>query len=80
MNDSSYEVTQASREMSEGNSQILDQVGRLKASATRMQGFINTMDENAAQIDVSSSELIDISTIVSDTIDQISSQIDKFEV
>ncbi len=80
MNESSSEVNSASKEMSDGNSMILDQVGRLKGSATKMQGFVNSMDENAAQIDKSSSELIDISSKVSDTISQIGLQIDQFEV
>ena len=38
------------------------------------------MDENTKQIDKSSSELIDISAKVSETISQIGAQIDQFEV
>ncbi len=80
MNDSSVEVNSASKEMSNGNHSILEQVSRLKRSSTKMQDFINSMDEKAAQIDKSSSELIDISSKVSETITQIGSQIDQFEV
>ncbi len=80
MNDSSYEVNTASKEMSEGNLMILDQVGKLKASATKMQDYVNSMDSSVARIDKSSSELIEISSKVSGTINQIGSQIDQFEV
>ncbi len=80
MNDSSSEVNSASKEMAEGNKLILEQVEKLKTSAERMQSFINLMDENTKMIDKSSSELIDISTKVSETINQIGSQIDQFEV
>lgn len=80
MNNSSSEVSSASKEMSEGNQLILAQVERLKSSSERMQNFINLMDENTKHIDKSSSELIDISTKVSETINQISLQIDQFEV
>ncbi|SEP72017.1 methyl-accepting chemotaxis sensory transducer with Cache sensor [Treponema bryantii] len=80
MNDSSSEVSSASKEMAQGNQLILEQVERLKSSADRMQAFINLMDSNTKQIDKSSSELIDIATKVGETIGQISSQIDQFEV
>ena len=80
MNDSTSQVNAASGEMSQGNRMILEQVDRLKMSADRMQDFVNSMDENAMQIDKSSHELIDISSKVGDTISQIGSQIDKFEV
>ncbi len=80
MNNSSSEVSSASKEMAQGNQLILEQVEKLKGSAERMQSFINLMDENAKHIDKSSSELIDSSTKVSETISQIGSQIDQFEV
>ncbi|MCR5613174.1 methyl-accepting chemotaxis protein [Treponema sp.] len=80
MNDSTTEVDVASKEMSEGNHQILDQVARLKMSSDKMVTFINLMDENTKHIDKSSSELFDIASKVSNTIQQISSQIDQFEV
>ncbi len=80
MNDSSSEVSSASKEMAQGNQLILEQVERLKSSADKMLEFINVMDENTRKIDTSSTELIDISTKVSETIDQISTQIDQFEV
>ncbi len=80
MNDSTSEVSSASREMSEGNHLILEQVGKLKMSADRMKEFVQLMDENTMQIDNSSTELIDISSKVSETISQIGSQIDQFEV
>jgi methyl-accepting chemotaxis protein len=66
--------------MSEGNHLILSQIEKLKGSADQMQDFVNLMDENTKQIDTSSSELIDISTKVSETIGQIGAQIDQFEV
>ena len=66
--------------MSEGNHLILSQIEKLKGSADQMQEFVNLMDEKTKQIDQSSSELIDISTKVSETIGQISAQIDQFEV
>ena len=80
MNDSSSEVSTASKQMAEGNQLILEQVEKLKVSAERMQSFINLMDENTKHIDKSSSELIDISSKVGETISQIGSQIDQFEV
>ena len=80
MNNSTSEVDSASKEMSEGNTLILSQIEKLKGSAENMQNFVNLMDENTKQIDQSSSELIDISTKVSDTINQIGAQIDQFEV
>ena len=80
MNDSSSEVSSASKEMAQGNQLILEQVERLKSSADKMLSYINVMDENTRQIDTSSTELIDISTKVSETIGQISAQIDQFEV
>ena len=80
MNDSSSEVSAASKEMAQGNQMILSQVENLKASADRMLEFINLMDENTRMIDTSSTELIDISTKVSETIGQIGTQIDQFEV
>ncbi|MCR4743137.1 MAG: HAMP domain-containing protein [Treponema sp.] len=80
MNDSSVEVSSASKEMSEGNSLILSQVERLKASSEKMQNFMNLMDENTKHIDSSSSEMIEISNKVRETINQIGAQIDQFEV
>ena len=80
MNDSTSEVNNASKEMSEGNHLILSQIERLKESADKMKNFVNLMDENTKHIDKSSSELIDISTKVSDAINQIGSQINQFEV
>ena len=80
MNDSTSEVNNASKEMSEGNHLILSQIEKLKTSADQMQSFVNLMDENTKQIDKSSSELIDISAKVSETISQIGAQIDQFEV
>ncbi len=80
MNNSTSEVDSASKEMAEGNHLILSQIEKLKGSAEQMQNFVNLMDTNTKQIDLSSSELIDISTKVSETIDQIGSQIDQFEV
>ena len=80
MNNSSSEVSSASKEMAQGNQLILEQVEKLKTSADRMLSFINLMDENTKHIDTSSSELIDISSKVSETIGQIGSQIDQFEV
>ena len=80
MNDSSSEVSSASKEMAQGNQLILEQVEKLKSSADKMLSYINVMDENTRMIDKSSSELIDISTKVGDTIGQIGSQINQFEV
>ena len=80
MNDSTSEVNNASKEMSEGNHLILSQIEKLKTSADQMQSFVNLMDENTKQIDKSSSELIDISAKVSETISQIGAQIEQFEV
>ena len=80
MNNSTSEVNNASKEMAEGNHLILSQIEKLKGSADQMQEFVNLMDEKTKQIDQSSSELIDISTKVSDTINQIGAQIDQFEV
>ena len=80
MNNSSSEVSVASKQMAEGNQLILEQVKKLKISADRMQSFMNLMDENTKHIDKSSSELIDISTKVGEAINQIGSQIDQFEV
>ena len=80
MNDSTSQVNSASKEMSEGNKHILNQVGDLKLSADKMKVFIDSMDASAMLIDKSSSELVDISSKVSDAISLISSQIDQFEV
>ncbi|MCR5761836.1 MAG: HAMP domain-containing protein [Treponema sp.] len=80
MNDSTKQVNTASKKMSDGNGLIINHVERLKLSADRMQDFMNSMDSNAQKIDKSSTELLDISTKVSDSINLISSQIDQFEV
>ncbi len=80
MNDSTVEVRNAAAEMNEGNKVILQEISRLQEFTSAMNGSMEEMSVGARKINETGSALSDISVQVKQSIEQIGSQIDQFEV
>lgn len=80
MNDSTIEVRNASAEMSEGNKAILNEVNLLQSATAAMKDSMNEMSNGARKINDTGAALGDISRQVTDSIEEIGSQIDQFKV
>ena len=80
MNDSTAEVRAASHEMSEGNQNILKEINALKSATKLIKDGMDEMTSGTAVMNKSSTALSEISFIVGESINQIASQIDRFQV
>lgn len=80
MNDSSTEVRSASAEMTAGNHAILEEIKRLKDATFVMKESMDEMAIGAKKINETGVALGEISSKVGDSIDKISSQINRFKV
>ncbi|MBP5706940.1 MAG: methyl-accepting chemotaxis protein, partial [Spirochaetales bacterium] len=80
MNDSTVEVRNAGREMTEGNKAILKNMERLQESTAVMQTDIKDMKAEADRIKEAEIDLSKLSEAVAKNIDKIGNQIDQFVV
>ena len=80
MSDSTAEVRTASKEMSAGNQAILDEVRHLKDATTDIKASMGEMGDSARKIDETGTALTGISEKMRDSITEIGSQIDTFQV
>lgn len=80
MNDSTIEVRNASREMSEGNKAILEEVRNLQDATSVMSGSMEEMGIGATKINESGVALTDICKKTHESIDRMNNHIDKFKV
>jgi methyl-accepting chemotaxis protein len=80
MNDSTVEVRNASGEMAEGNKLILREVQSLQNATMTMTQGMDEMSVGARKINETGSALNGIATKMSDSITEIGSQINQFQV
>ncbi|WP_407425502.1 methyl-accepting chemotaxis protein [Treponema sp.] len=80
MNDSTLEVRTAGLEMAEGNKAILEEVRNLQDATGVMQDSMQEMSVGAQKINETGEALRIIATQLSDSINEIGSQIDQFKV
>lgn len=80
MNDSTIEVRTASREMSEGNKAILEEVQHLQDATGNMKDSMSKMGDSARKINETGVALVEIATKMRDTISEIGGQIGQFKV
>ncbi len=80
MNDSTGEVKNAAREMSEGSNAILKEVQLLQADTQDMKREMDEVAAGARRIDTTGTALSSISDNMSASIRDIGSQVDQFEV
>ena len=80
MNDSTSEVRIASREMSEGNKAILDEVKNLQSATGVILNSVDEMARGAQRINETGETLNVISSKMRSSISDIGNQIDQFSV
>ena len=80
MNDSTSEVKSASREMSEGNKAILKEIHNLQDATSVIKDGMSEMEAGAKEMSDTSTVLSEISDKVGESINQIGTQIDQFQV
>ena len=80
MNDSTDIVLSAVNEMSEGNAAILKEIQNLQSSTTDLKQNMDKMESGAEDIRSTGSALSEISERMSASIEDISGQVDKFQV
>ena len=80
MNDSTYEVRNASMEMAEGNKSILAEIQNLQDATYSIKSGMDEMSAGASQINKIGSELSDISDRMDISITNIGEEVDKFKV
>lgn len=80
MNNSTAEVKSAGAEMAEGNKQILSEIHKLQEASEIMKGSMTEMSAGALKMNETGTALSNISTKVTDSIKEISVEIDQFKV
>ena len=80
MNNNTSEVREASKKMTEGNQTILDEIKNLQEVTQQMQNCMALITEGTSKINESGNELNNITPKLMESIDEISNQIDQFEV
>ena len=80
MNDITSEVKSASHEMAIGNQQILTEINNLQDATLVIKGGMDEMSVGAKEMNNTGSLLSNISTKVSESINNIGNQIDQFQV
>lgn len=80
MNNSTDIVLSAVNEMSEGNAAILKEIQNLQSSTTDLKQNMDKMESGAEDIRSTGSALSEISERMSASIEDISGQVDKFQV
>ena len=80
LNDSSAEVQKASQEMTQGSRVIMDEVATLQDETRSMRTGMDKMSESASKISETGNALSGISSLMEKSIEEISRQVDQFEV
>ncbi|MCR5218445.1 methyl-accepting chemotaxis protein [Treponema sp.] len=80
MNDSTYQVQQASKEMNEGSRTIMDAMQILQDETGNIKTGMTEMNSSAGKINETGRSLSGISNIMEDSIKEIGTQVDQFEV
>ena len=80
MNDSTIEVRNASAEMSEVSKSIMDEIKHLQNATEAMKGSMGEMSDGARKINETGVALENIAGQVTNSIEEIGSQIDQFKV
>ena len=80
MNDSTGEVKNASHEMAIGNQAILTEIHNLQDATQVIKDGMNEMSIGAKEMNQTSAALSEISSKVNESINQIGTQIDQFQV
>ena len=80
MNDSSAQVQKASQEMTQGSRVIMDEVATLQDETRSMRTGMDKMSESASKISETGNALSGISSLMEKSIEEISRQVDQFEV
>ena len=80
MNDSTDEVIQAVNEMSVGSKAILDEVQSLQNATFSVRESMDAVKVSAEEIKSTGQGLSDISNLMNNSIDDIGSQVDQFQV
>ncbi|MCR4940891.1 MAG: HAMP domain-containing protein [Treponemataceae bacterium] len=80
MNDSTSEVQQASKKMTEGSRIIVSEVGTLQKETEVMRRSMDEMSHGAGKIEEMGASLTDISLVMEQSINDIGSQVDQFDV
>ena len=79
MNDNTVEVQAASREMTEENSVILETINHLQETTEEIKNSVDKMTSCAREMEVSESELNELSVKVEESVTQIGKEIDEFQ-
>jgi methyl-accepting chemotaxis protein len=78
MNDNTVEVQTASREMTEENSVILETISHLQETTEEIKTSVDKMTSCAREMEISESELNELSIKVEKSVTQIGNEIDEF--
>ena len=78
MNDNTVEVQVASREMASENSVILETINHLQETTEEIKNSVDKMTSCAREMEVSESELNELSVKVEESVTQIGKEIDEF--
>ena len=80
MNESSQEVQNASKEMSQDSRVIMEEIGRLQNETASMKQGMNEMSASASKINAVGNSLSEISKLMEDSISKMGMQVDQFEI
>lgn len=80
MNDSTAQVREASHEMAEGNKSIIGEIDRLQQATNYIREKMDVIASGAKIIDDSGYKLSELTLRLAVSIEEISNQVDKFEV
>ena len=80
MNNNTSEVCEASKQMTEGNKVILNQIKNLQEITEQRQSCMSLITTGTSKISELGNELDNVTPKLMDSIDEISNQIDEFKV
>ena len=80
MNNNTSEVCEASKQMTEGNKLILNQIKNLQEITEQMQSCMSLITTGTSKISELGNELDNVTPQLMNSIDEISNQIDEFNV
>ena len=80
MNESSQEVQNASKEMSQDSRVIIEEIGRLQTETASMKQGMSEMSASASKINAVGNSLSEISKLMEDSISKMGMQVDQFEI
>ena len=80
MNESSLEVQNASKEMSQDSRIIMEEIGRLQTETANMKQGMSEMSASASKINSVGTSLSEISKLMEDSITRMGMQVDQFKI